>query len=408
MILLIAIKKMFFIITLLLASFLITSCGNNQNEDQKNTGYDGKVFDISLNQDKSVTLTSKKVGNNYEIEISGQGKTISYAKKEEVPWNILVKKVSRVTINNGVLDIGDYYFYSVNLDSYFLPESITSISEHSFANGTKIYSYNSELKNDNYEIYHYSDKYVDDSNYFVLINNYPLVCKNYRFLFIGNSFTYRDGTPENPKVPYYFEQIAQTLGIKVEVDFVIKGSHTLAKFANKSDEMGSIVETKLTTNQYDFVILQEQSTTPIESYDAFNNAVKALVKRIGETQTDCQIYLYETWGSETAIKSSKYETVAEMEKALKDAYYQSASENEVGITYVGSAFTYVYDNLKDINIYADDNRHQNNYGAYLSACMHLNSMLHIDVNGANYYGELDLAKAQRLQEVSSLITYGKQ
>ena len=62
------------------------------------------------------------------------------------------------------------------------------------------------------------------------------------------------------------------LGVELEIDFVVKGAHTLKKFANASDEKGKIVDELLRSNDdYDYVILQEHSTTPANDYNSFKN-----------------------------------------------------------------------------------------------------------------------------------------
>jgi hypothetical protein len=111
------------------------------------------------------------------------------------------------------------------------------------------------------------------------------------------------------------------------VDAVYKGSHSLTKFADKTDEKGAIVEDKLTHNQYDYVILQEQSTTPINNYDTFLAAVTKLKNRINQTQTNCKTILYETWGTpynttiEATAEPAKYgNSVTAMEAKLRTAY----------------------------------------------------------------------------------------
>ena len=181
------------------------------------------------------------------------------------------------------------------------------------------------------------------------------------FLFIGNSFTYR-GTnisdTENPEVPADFKKIANNLNITVNIDSVCKGSHTLTKFADKDDEMGSIVETKLTTNQYDYVILQEQSTTPINNYNTFVSAVKKLKTRVNETQEKCKVVLYETWGTPSNVSSDPQTygaTVGAMEAKLRSAFANAGEETDCPVNYIGKAFTYAYEH-EHINIYADDNR----------------------------------------------------
>ena len=373
--------KLFLIIgVFLFISLFLFSCNNNENN---NEGYDGREFDISLNQDKSIIAKTVKVGSYYEMVIDGKGDAISFEAKGKVPWNTIAKKISKVTINEGINNIGSFYFNSLTLSTFFLPSTVAKIGANAFSDDVILYSFSSVEIDTNYQIYYYSQE--KKVGYFAMIGDTPFIWKSYSFLFIGNSFTFRPNEADDPMVPKLFKNLASNLDIDVEVDWVVKSSYTLKKYADPSDEMGGIVEEKLTNNQYDFIILQEQSTTPINSYDAFNNAVGALVKRIHETQKDAQIYLYETWGSPTGIEGTKYETISEMELDLRNAYSNSAKSNEVNITYVGKAFTEVVEKEKDINIYASDNRHQNELGAYLSAATHLATMLNVDVTKATYY-----------------------
>ena len=211
------------------------------------------------------------------------------------------------------------------------------------------------------------------------------------FLFIGNSFTYRGvNTNETnpPEVPIDFQKIATNLGIEVEIDAVYKGSHSLTKFADKTDDYGAVVETKLTTNKYDYVILQEQSTTPINNYNTFLTAVKKLKARVDATQTNCKTILYETWGTPYNVGQDPQTygaTVGAMEAKLRTAYQNAGEESGCQVNYVGKAFTYSYEHYSSINIYADDNRHQNGLGAYLSAACHVRSIFKIKVSNCTEY-----------------------
>ena len=55
------------------ATFAVVGCTAKNNQSPT---YDGRVFDISVKQDKSLTATSKKVGTSYTLEISGSGEAI--------------------------------------------------------------------------------------------------------------------------------------------------------------------------------------------------------------------------------------------------------------------------------------------------------------------------------------------
>lgn len=389
---------------LLLLIPALISCGGGGDGGNGNSGYDGREYDISTNQDGSLKAISTKDGNYYNLTISGEGSAIDYERKEAVPWNPIIKKIKSVTIEEGISNIGDYYFSSLPLDYFLLPSTVTSIKENSFNPTSKIYTKGSTLQDNENEIYYYSEsKPSENGEYFYLLDGVPYVWDITSVMFIGNSFTYYPQSVTSPTVPMYFESIAESLNQDIEIDYVVKGSHTLTKFANPSDEYGKIVDEKLNNNQYDYVILQEQSTTPINNYNTFLSAVKKLKEKINSTQKDCEVILYETWGSPKAIEDGSFKTVGEMEEKLRKAYKDAGEETECKVHYIGQAFTYVYENEKDINIYYEDNRHQNEYGAYLSAACHVRSMFNIDVTKSTEYCGLDEAKCKTLLEVAKNI-----
>lgn len=386
----------------LVSFFLLSACGDGASQP---TSYDGRVFDISLAQDGSLICTSKKEGNYYTLTISGEGEGKDYETKNLVPWNPIAKKVTEVTIEEGITYIGDHYFFSTPLSRYILPSTVEGVGDNAFNSSATIFTYGSELDNIDNDVYLYSEtKPTGAGKYFYMQDGEPQiwVVTPVSFLFIGNSFTYR-GTnisdTSNPEVPLDFKKIASNLNIDVNIDSVCKGSHTLTKFADKTDEMGSIVEEKLTKNQYDYVILQEQSTTPINNYNNFLTAVKKLKARIDATQTKCKTVLYETWGSPTAIEGTSYKNVGEMEAVLREAYKNAGEESGCSVNYIGKAFTVAYME-ENINIYADDNRHQNGLGAYLSAACHLRSIFKVNVSGCTEYCDLPQNECKALLSVT--------
>ena len=367
------------VITMLLTLF--TACAQ---ENEQQTGYDGKVFDISEMQDGSLTLKSEKVGNDYKLTVSGTGKAIDYDKKEAVPWNVISKKVVSVTIEDGAESLGEYYFYSINLESVILPASVKEVGSTTFNPYTVIYSYSTTEVSTPNAIYYYKEDAPDQMNkYFRIVDGVPRVWKTASVLFIGNSFTYYPDY-NNPTVPYVFGQIVKNLDQAITVDKVVKGSHTLTKFANETDEMGAIVKQKLSENKYDYIVLQEQSTAPLNSYNAFNNAVKSLSALIESTQDNAKVYLYQTWGFPAGIQSAGYKSVTEMSASLCTAYDKCGKENGLPVTHVGNAFAVAYDDNK-IDIFYSDQKHQGYIGAYLSACCHACSMLGLDVRNCTYH-----------------------
>ena len=381
--------------------FLVTSCGEEPSQPQ---GYDGREYDISLAGDGRLIAISTLNGPNYRLEITGNGEAVSYDRKELVPWNPITKRVNEVKVNDGITNIGDYYFYSIPLDYIILPASVNEVKEHSFNSVTTVYTYGGELTSPNEVYYYRANKPATPGKYFYMEDGvpHPYIYNTPSILFIGNSFTFRQGSEDDPAVPRYFKSIASNLGVETDIDFVVRSSYTLTKYADKNDELGSVVERKLTSKQYDYVVLQEQSTTPINSYSAFLAAVVKLNTRIGQTQRNCKTILYETWGSPAGIEGTTYQSTSEMELALRSAYESAAREIEATVHYVGKAFAYAYETL-GINIYADDNRHQSNLGAYYSASVHVRSLFNFKVANCTNYCGLDETGCKALLQAADYI-----
>ena len=403
----------------LLVIFLISFCifsvfGCSAPAEQN--GYDGREYDISSSGDGRASLTESKIGNDYSLTVSGSGRVVDYTNKEEVPWNVITKRVTSVIIEDGVTNIGDYFFSATKLSEFILPSSVEKIGENSFPKGAVIYSYaEAEFDEDyGYEIYYYSaEKPYAMNKYFRLVDGVPRVWREYSVLFIGNSFTFRQGTEENPMVPYLFGKLADSFGEIVVVDFVVKSSYTLTKYADPKDEKGAVVEQKLTSSQYDYIVLQEQSTKPVTDYNGFKTAVGKLTKRIGETQEKAEVFLYATWGYEgnNGLKNTSSKDIAEMNSKLKAAYDNCGAEYGLKVTHVGDAFLDIYTNHSEIQLYsASDNFHQSNIGAYLSACCHLTAMLGVDVrnttfSGDEFSGNFDETLCEILRETAYSVSF---
>lgn len=382
-------------------TLLLNACSNGNNNASQS--YDGRVFDISEKHDNSLTVTTTKNGYQYDLSIQGSGKSIDFTRKEEVPWNPIIKKISAVTINEGILNIGDYFFYSLPLEYFILPQTVESVGDHSFSPDSVVYTYGSHLDNVPNAYYYSETKPTDSGKYFFVQDGVPHPWRNASVLFIGNSFTFRQGSEEDPAVPRYFKAIAENVNQSVDVDFVVRSSYSLAKYSDPKDELGKVVEQKLTTNSYDYVILQEQSTTPLTNYNSFFNAVVKLKNRISETQKNCETVLYETWGSPTGIQGTSYKTVGEMELALRSAYDKAGSEADCPVDYVGKAFTYAYENYPNIQLYAEDNRHQSNLGAYLSAAVHVRSLFNLNVSNVDDFCGLNPNECKAYLSVADTI-----
>lgn len=116
-------------------------------------------------------------------------------------------------------------------------------------------------------------------------------------MFIGNSFTYRNGVEEfSSGVPCLFDGIAEDLGFAVETYSVTGPGWYLESHANASDRCGKQVDNLLNAcNDFDYIVLQQdQSTSPYRENARFINGVNLMLSKVKRTRTHAKIYLYET------------------------------------------------------------------------------------------------------------------
>lgn len=411
-------KKIAIMLSVALCAFMCALCIIMSGCDIIMGGFGNSSWDISKDSSSAVTATLVKRGDSkYTLKISGKGYMQSWESKEEVPWNKQVTKINKVEIGEGVLSVGSNAFSGIAVSSLVLPESVLSVGKNFVSEDTLIFAYSDEIEyaeEDLENIYLYSeeiprtgDRYwqsdksagdIFDSEEELFAagekywhfddNDIAEKWEKTKVLFIGNSFTYRNGVVEySSGVPGIFDKVAEDLGYYVETYSITGPGWYLENHAKETDTCGKQVDKLLKAcDDFDYVVLQEQSTNPFENYNRFLNGVKALQTKINNTQDHAKIFLYETWGSPFSANERKI-TVPEMESKLREAYMKAAAECDLEVSYVGKAFTDVYKHEPSIYLYASDNRHQGYTGAYLSGCVHVGSILGADVRDTNFVGE---------------------
>ena len=138
--------------------------------------------------------------------------------------------------------------------------------------------------------------------------------KEYKILFIGNSYTYFN------ELWNLVKNVCEKYNIKISVEEVTSGGYTLEKMNDVNDLFGNKVNSKLNENKYDVVVLQEQSFRPCIDKELFFEAVRNLHKKIN--RNGARTLLYETWGrKEGSVDLEKRNmTSNEMFSRLIEAY----------------------------------------------------------------------------------------
>ena len=203
-----------------------------------------------------------------------------------------------------------------------------------------------------------------------------------KFLFVGNSATYFNGTPIK------FKGLALSAGIDVDVTYCTYGSSYLHQYANASHDYGKGLRNVLNNEQFDYVVLQDAGGA---EYEDTKPAVSTLLPLIEANGAEALLYMRYSASSTPAYRFDGARTHYINYTRLSREYGLIAAP-------AASAFLICTDKYKDINLYADDNSHHSKEGSYLIACVMLMSYLGVDPVGIEYDAQLGEDVARKLQE----------
>ena len=174
-----------------------------------------------------------------------------------------------------------------------------------------------------------------------------------RILFLGNSFTFFHDLPS----------VVSNM-LSCEVQSHTRGGARLAEQLNPETEMGAKTLRALREEQWDYVVMQEQSFTPVGNYDSFLKSVKELSSLIKENGATPVLYASWAYREGTEKLASTNLSYAEMADALRNNCYKAAEAAGALVADVGTLFTKV---RTIITPYEPDNYHPSEAGSVLAA-----------------------------------------
>ncbi len=192
-----------------------------------------------------------------------------------------------------------------------------------------------------------------------------------KVLCIGNSFTYVCVSHEKLK------EIACTEGHPTAVTACYAG-----RYSFKCHLCNVNTQKAVETGGYDVVFLQNQSMLPAmyandpKLFKFAETDAQELAQRIHAFSPGAKVWLEQTWtykknswgefGSWDNFETLNLEGTKKMMKAMSRAIYKGKM---AGVSPIGEAFAVVRQERPDINLYAADKKHQNDFGSYLKACV---------------------------------------
>lgn len=171
-------------------------------------------------------------------------------------------------------------------------------------------------------------------------------------LFLGNSYTFFN------RMPAMVKAMADSRGLRPDVHM-----HAAPAASLQSHWNGGSARKKLEGTAWDFVILQDQSATPVVAPERTMEFGGKWCARVRSAHGMPVLFL--TWGRKGASGGPE----PQEQKALLDAYLDLARREKAAVAPVGIAWENCLKRHPGIPLYQADGRHPTAEGSYLAACV---------------------------------------
>ena len=217
-------------------------------------------------------------------------------------------------------------------------------------------------------------------------------------LFIGNSYTYVND------LPGIIQEIALSKGNIFSHQSHTPGGSTLAQHASNPT-----VQNLLNSEEWDYVILQDQSQNPSFPPGQVANEVYpyavSLCEDIRLENLCAEPVFFMTWGRENgdAQNCAFYPplcTYEGMQDRLTVSYTEMAEDNNALLAPVGRAWKNIRANYPNINLYSSDGSHPSIHGSYLAACVFYSVLFNESPVNAFIPNNISSADAAIIQETA--------
>ncbi len=219
-----------------------------------------------------------------------------------------------------------------------------------------------------------------------------------KILCIGNSFTYVEEAHQK------LVDLAASQGRRIRMNAQYVGGFTFGRHLRR-DETLNAIERPGPNDVFDYVFLQNQSQlharygeNPARFPYVLADA-KELVGRIRQYSPEAVIFLESTW-SYPASDCGGFGSLEAFDRLSDTGTEALAEACGTRVSYIGRAFALARTMCPDIELLADDAKHQNAYGSYLKACVNYLMIFRTPFDAQASACGLDPEKTARLRTVA--------
>lgn len=180
-------------------------------------------------------------------------------------------------------------------------------------------------------------------------------------LFVGNSFTYYN------EMPNMVENIGITNGKIINVEHITYGGYSLIQYLDSRTNESKEVMNKLNEKNWDYVVIQDQSSKPDINKKEFLSSIESFNSLI--TENGAQTVLYSTWSYKDGSKklANTGYTYTEFYTSLTKAYKEAKHKYDTLLAPVGTVFYNLTRDHPSIDLIVEDDFHPNIAGSYVAA-----------------------------------------
>ncbi len=236
---------------------------------------------------------------------------------------------------------------------------------------------------------------------FIFLFSYTLSSQNStpkKVLFIGNSYTYVNNLPQ------LLSDLASSANDSVSFDSNTPGGSNF-----QSHTVNSTTMQKISSQNWDYVVLQAQSQEPAADPTTVQNNTYPFAKILNDSiksNNFCtETVFYMTWGRKNgdAAVCPTYTPVCTfdgMQNRLRSSYLEMADSNLATTAPVGMAFKYCRQQFPSIDLYQPDESHPSLEGSYLAACVFYSVLFQKSPIGLSFISTLTSTDATSLQNIA--------
>lgn len=224
-----------------------------------------------------------------------------------------------------------------------------------------------------------------------------------KVLFIGNSYTAVNN------LPGMLSSIATSMG-----NILIQDNNTPGGYTFYAHSTNATTISKINSNDWDYVVLQEQSQLPSfppaqVASDVYPYA-DSLNRMIQENDSCTRTMFYMTWGRKNgdASNCAFYTPVCTydgMQGRLRASYLEMANDLDAEVAPVGAVWKKFRTDFPSVELYNPDESHPSIHGTYLAACTFYASIYHESPVGAFVPVGISVQEASDIQNTVNSIVF---